>query len=98
MSSFYNEENKLLFLLGRFNQEIANDCIGRARISSACELMPNPLKAEWISAHNSGKTIAFRFQIKNARYFLLSHPISRFRGPETISLVAKKRVFVPNLA
>lgn len=97
LSSLHAEENKLLYLLGKFNEDLARDCIQRARISNACELIPNPLGANWIKSNTSGNIIAYRFQLRDVSYFLLSHPISRFRGPRDYVIGGEETSFCAKL-
>jgi len=82
IGSSLDEEHRLLYLLGEFDVGLAKDCVHRALGSSSSQSLENLLKPRWIKGRKTGKPIAYRAQLKTPCYFILSHPLSRFRRLE----------------
>ena len=97
MSSDSDEEHRLLYLLGIFNPELAHDCMCKASEQQNNSSVPDPVKLRWIRSYKNDRIIAFRAQLKNPCYFILSHPISRFRGAEDYFIGAEDTKFCAKL-
>jgi len=82
IGSSFDEEHRLLYLLGNFDVGLAKDCVHRASGSSACQSMEDLLKPRWIKSRKTGKPVAYRVQLKTPCHFILSHPLSRFKRLE----------------
>jgi len=82
MSSPPDEEHKLLYLLGKFDPSLAKNCVHRACDNMAFQAMESLFNPRWILGRKTGKPIAYRVQLKTPGYFVLSHPLSRFKRLE----------------
>jgi len=77
----HDEEHRLLFLLGEFDSSLAKDYLYRVLARGSSKSMES-LNPRWIESRKTGKPIAYRIQLQTSCYFILSHPISRFRRLE----------------
>lgn len=82
ISSSSYQERRILNLLGDFDASLAKNCAYKASSCSTCLTFGNFLTPRWIESRKSGMTIAYRVQLETPQYFMLSHPLSRFKRSE----------------
>lgn len=77
-----DEEHRLLYLLSKFDPGLTKNYLDRVLTIRSSKLLENFLDPRWIESRKTGKPIAYRIPLNTSCYFILSHPLSRFRRLE----------------
>jgi hypothetical protein len=92
-----DEEYRLLYMLHEFHKGLANDCVRRADECSKCPQAEELRAFRWIQSRETRQPIAYRMQLKETTYFVLSHPLSRFMRQEDYNIGGEDAEFCAKL-